>query len=133
MIIEHDETGRITHVVNDPVPEGLAALLLDKGRPFIEVGSDQPKPDLAADYIEARAVCPRPSMNVTLSKTRIAADGVDTAVISGIPDGATVRLDENEHVVTGGNIELTSTMPATYRIAVESWPCLPFEIEIVAE
>ncbi|EKF17055.1 hypothetical protein [Nitratireductor pacificus] len=37
MIIEHDEAGRIIHVVSDPVPTGLAAMLRERGHKFLDL------------------------------------------------------------------------------------------------
>lgn len=45
MIVEYDQTGRISHVVFDPVPEGFVDLLNENGKTFLNL-PPEPLPDL---------------------------------------------------------------------------------------
>ncbi|WP_299937489.1 hypothetical protein [uncultured Nitratireductor sp.] len=45
MIVEYDETGRIFHVISDPVPEGLASVMLEHGKVFLDL-PPTPLPEL---------------------------------------------------------------------------------------
>lgn len=45
MIIEHDKTGYITHIVFDPVPDGLAQVMKDNGALFLDL-PPTPLPDI---------------------------------------------------------------------------------------
>lgn len=81
-------------------------------------------------YVLDGAIVDRPTFAV--SKTAIAADDLDEAVITGLPDPVTVLVDGVAHEVTGGTIAITAAMPATYRIEIDHWPYMPFNEEVVA-
>ena len=97
---------------------------------------DDPKvgQDLDAYHFDGAAVQRRAILPIGVSKAVIAADDADEAVITGIPEGATVTVDGVAlDGFAGGELVLTSAMPATYTVQVEKWPFLPFEVEIVAQ
>src|SRR5262245_61887448 len=119
MIIEYDQDGRIFHIVSDPVPPGLAELLTANGAAFLEIkpvplpeipmfeadgspmvndageqimasaGVEYADVDLDADYVVDGQVQPRPLIEAAASKNTIAADDVDFAVITGLPNPTT--------------------------------------------
>lgn len=65
-------------------------------------------------------------------KLEIAADGLDEAVMTGLPSPVTVIIDGTPHEVTGGTLEIASIMPAVYRVVIIHWPYMPFSAEVVA-
>ncbi len=88
--------------------------------------------DLARDYLVDGVVCRRPNLEAIVNKTSIAADDADEAVISGLPDPITIKIDGEIYEVEGGSLTITSPMPAAYRIEVDQWPYMPWGVEIVA-
>lgn len=84
--------------------------------------------DPATSSLLLREECP-----AVVDKTTIAADGTDSATITGLPDPVMVMIDGERHEVTGGVLELTADVPSTYRLAVDHWPYLPWVLEIVAQ
>lgn len=96
-------------------------------------GEDLPNTNDHYFDFELNDKAPRLEMPVTVSKTAITADDTDQAVIGGIPEEALLFLD-GEIVVgfEGPTLEISSGMPATYRVRLECWPYRPYETEIVA-
>lgn len=131
MIVEHSERGEIFHVMSTHAP-GIADRLREMGRRFIELPAHPGYDALNLGHVIDGELRARPHMGVSIDKTEIAADGIDKATVSEIPLGATVFVDDvpSDHI--GHTLELTSDMPATYRIKIEHWPALPFEIEVTA-
>ncbi|SER45248.1 hypothetical protein SAMN05216548_11927 [Faunimonas pinastri] len=68
-----------------------------------------------------------------LSRTEIAADGQDTAILSGVLAGATVTVNGEDHAADEGDIELVTDAPCTSAITV-SYPDLrkDFALEVTA-
>lgn len=93
-----------------------------------EVKRRLPSPIVSAGEVKQRQPLP-----ATISKLSIAADDADRAVISGLPDPITVKIDGVEHYVGGGVLTITSPMPAVYRVEIDHWPYLPWSAEVVAE
>lgn len=74
---------------------------------------------------------PRPTL--AFDKTTILADDQDKATLTGLPDPCTVLVDDTPYEVTGGTLEITSDMPATYEIEIEDpFPAQYFKATIHA-
>lgn len=74
---------------------------------------------------------PRPIL--AFDKTTILADDQDKATLTGLPDPCTVLVDDTPYEVTGGTLEITSDMPATYEIEIEDpFPAQHFKATIHA-
>ncbi|MBD9511642.1 hypothetical protein IB265_33340 [Ensifer sp. ENS10] len=91
---------------------------------FGETGND------VTQYVLDGAIVDRPVF--TISKTAIAADNVDEAVITGLPDPAWVVIDGHPFEVAGGTLSISSHMPASYSLHIDHWPYMPFDAEVVA-
>ncbi len=157
MIIEYEgdgpTPGRIWHLIGT-YGEGHFKMLAEQGKPYLllifgEASEDwlvslsaagipfavlpeRPALDLMSEgYVEAGVLCQRLPMPVTLSRTEIVANGLDEAVLSGIPSRAIVTVD-GEPVAHDGVLEISSAMPAAYHVHVECWPHLPFAADITA-
>jgi len=79
----------------------------------------------------------RDGMDVALSATTIAADGVAECVLSGLPDPCTVTITgavlAGPLTITGGSLTLTSTTPGAIAIRVTADPAWkPWEATIHA-
>ncbi|WP_353640748.1 hypothetical protein [Mesorhizobium sp. WSM2239] len=81
-------------------------------------------------YVLAGVKTLRPAFSI--SKTEIAADDIDEAVIAGLPDPVEVAIDSVTHTIEGGTLTLSSPMPATYMVKINHWPYLPFTAQITA-
>lgn len=81
-------------------------------------------------YIVGGVAIARPT-NPGFNKTEITADGSDAAILSlGTPFAAVI--DGAPHSIADGVLEITSELPATYRVRVEAFPFLDYVAEIVA-
>jgi hypothetical protein len=83
-------------------------------------------------YVENGSLVPRATLNATWSKTTIAANGTDAAVLSGLPDPCTVMIDGEPHEITGGSLEFAASSPGVYRISIDEVQYLPEQWEITA-
>jgi len=89
--------------------------------------------DVATETVRRREPCPG-----DLDRPKVAADGTDTATISGLPEPCGVEVVSGQtrvrRTVEDGVIEIAVDTPATYEVTVEAWPHLPttFRIEAVA-
>lgn len=82
-------------------------------------------------YVAAGEIAARPA--IAFDKMVIAADGIDTATLAGLPDPCTVVIDGDEQVVTGGTLEFSAAAPGAYRIQVlDPFPAREVDAEIVA-
>lgn len=86
-----------------------------------------------SDYVNAGTVTARGPMNVSgtltaADKSTITADGSDVLTISPVPNGAVVIISvpansgiENTPptTVTDGEVEITTTVPGTYKIRIQ--------------
>lgn len=75
----------------------------------------------------------RPAMPGALNKTTIAADKMDTAIISNLPEPCMVTFKDQQYEVTDGSFGFTADLPGTYEVKVEAWPHLDafFTVEAV--
>lgn len=70
---------------------------------------------------------------LVFDKTEIIADGQDSATLTNLPDPCTVLVDGDAHEITGGRIEMVTTMPGVYVIEIEDpFPYQPFRAEVTA-
>jgi len=133
--VEVDDTGKI-HGQGTCQPEvaGLYSPIDENNMLVWFVDQLELSTDFDKFYYDGTEVLLRIVAPVQVSKATITADDVDEAVITGIPASATVELDGAPiDGLEGDTITITSPMPATYRVRVECWPFLPFEVEIVAQ
>ncbi|WP_273794690.1 hypothetical protein [Brucella intermedia] len=131
MIIVYDMHGRILWISTNSDVEAYAANLRAGGYRYLVVDADLDPMEVSIGFhIVDGSLEPRPSANIT--KDQIKADGEDSAVITGIPEGTAVRIDHEVYEVSGGTLEFTTEHPGTYRISIDAWPLLPFEAEVQA-
>jgi len=119
-------TGRIRQTTYGMAAE--APLYLRQGEAWLVV--DGPVNDRRQLVREGRLAA-RPVL--TISKTRIKADGVDAAVIEGLPVPCTVTIDGEDTVVTDGVVELTAAAPHSWSVSIrDPFPYQRFEAVITA-
>lgn len=86
---------------------------------------------------DAEALVARQDIPLATDKDSIVADGIDTAVVTGIPEGATVLVkgggSSTEAHPDGGSIELVSSIPGTLVVMVEHHRYRSGRIEIESQ
>lgn len=128
------ETGRIHSKTNCHVSDYLANVALYPDLAVVDQDCE-----LGLDYVDltAEPIVRRRPINPGFGKTRITADGVDSAKLS-LPSPFVITVDGVSHAVStpddAGHYTVTidSDMPASYAVAVEAWPFQPYTAEIVA-
>ena len=80
---------------------------------------------VAGDELVERPVLPLPE------NLEILANSVEEAVLSGLPDPCIFLLDGEKITVTGGELALSSDVPAVYTLELNQWPYLPGTTRIV--
>jgi hypothetical protein len=98
------------------------------GNALIEAEGSEPQMFFVVDG----EVHERAQISASWSKTEIAADGVDTAVLSALPNPCTVNIDGETHVILGGALEFTALAPGVYRIFIDEVAYRPRFWEITA-
>lgn len=122
MIIIHDNNGAITQTVSDPVPPGHAEFLTGEGHLFIEVETYPSVSDIyEKHHVVDGALALRPILDLP---SNLALTVGDSYTFEALPDPCTVELDGETLEVTGGQVEITADMPATYELIFSAWPHL---------
>lgn len=67
---------------------------------------------------------------LALSKTSIAADGIDTATATGLPIPFAVDIDGEEIEINDGVFDFCHTIPGTYTITPRTFPYQSKPIEV---
>ena len=128
-IVFDTSSGRIVSTGAASTLDG--ALLQGRREPGIDVLLDAP-PGVVGEthYVRDNEIVPRP-LNPGFDKTRITADGIDSARLDlGRPFVSVI--DGTPHEVADGVLEITSPMPATYTVQVNAFPYQDYQTEIVA-
>lgn len=102
----------------------------EEGQDIVECGLEVFQ---ETDYVLNGVIVQRPIL--AFDKTSIAADDTDTATLAGLPDPCTVSIDGTEYEVTGGTLEVTSPLPATYHVEItdeNAFPAQALNVEITA-
>jgi len=94
----------------------------------IAVGSIVP----ALEYAPAGVKTARPTFNLAtllLDKPNIVANAVDSATVSGVPNGTTAKIYKDQEifprsvaVITDGSVVLRAEVAGVYRIVLENFP-----------
>lgn len=80
---------------------------------------------------EEPVVTERPTL-AGFDKLEIVADGIDEAVILGLPDPATVRVDGEAIEATGGEFRFAADVAGEYAVTIDAFPYLPYAVTITA-
>lgn len=133
MIIEYSDNGRITHIINDPVPEGMEQVLNDNNCRFIVISGADGASDLNAlrdCFIDNQTVHLRPRFTLPDTVT-VLANGIDEYTVTGLPAGTVVKVNGETHIIDGDFI-IASDMPAEYEMEFECWPYIPHTMKVLA-
>lgn len=123
--------GMITHIIMVYRPE-LVEHMRAKGAAFIEVGEASADPDRR--YVDEGQVKDRPVAPIVLTADQIVADGIDTAMLQGVPAGWEIRMDGSPFgIADGTDIEIVSSEPHAYAIEIVGpWPFQPWRGQVLA-
>lgn len=124
------ETGRI--VAWGTCPDHTLADQAIRGSVVLSVELDPPEAPWGDTHmVQEGELVERPML--AFDKAEIVADGQDSATLANLPDPCTVLVDGDPHEITGGHIEMVTTMPGTYLIEIEDpFPYQPFRAEVIA-
>ncbi len=135
MIVIHTEEGRIVQTLAGIVDPEVLDALDQRGVLYADVAFEQDgnlHELFGLHCVVEGELALRPALAPSMSAAEIRADGKDKAVIKGLPKPCTVMVDGQPVERKGGTLTLTADVPATYRVAVDQWPYLPWSVEIVA-
>lgn len=120
----YDDTGQITRVVRD-TPEGVKAW----GEPYLPVSD---RVDDRIHYVLDGQLVERPTLDPDVRKTEIRADGVDEAIISGLPPSITLKVDDEDVTIPDGVFAFSAIEKGTYVVECRQFPYRDWRLEIVA-
>lgn len=121
-------TGNIERVYNGPEHE--AQLQPGPGEGVIAIPAAL---DDSTAYVQNDAVVAKQPFPFTVSATQIIADGIDEAVITGIPAGTTVTWPDGQtDEVTDGEVAFSVDLAGTYTLRFSAIPYLDQEVTIEA-
>ena len=75
----------------------------------------------------------RPTINTTPAKLTLAADGVDSAVLTNLPIPCQIAVDDTEYTVDDGVFEFATLTQGTYQVTAKQFPYVSktWEVEAV--
>ncbi|MEH2508705.1 hypothetical protein V1291_000059 [Nitrobacteraceae bacterium AZCC 1564] len=142
MYVVHDEKGAILSTISGPGKE-YGKDVLDKQGDLWLFDPELQNLDPTTNFVDLTAapkkIVPKQPIVLSQDKETIIADGSDESVISGIPEGAYVTVTLNgktpqfSGVVTDGQIEISSDVPANYLITVTAQNMLAATLAVVAK
>ena len=107
-----------------------AGYAVDTGLSTIEVG---PEVGIGTHYIAEGVALEKQLMPLVITNTHLVADGLQEAVISGIPEGVQVEWPDGQtDIVTGGEIRFSVDLAGTYTFRFTAVPYLDKEVVIEA-
>lgn len=138
-VVYETTTGRVDGIIR--CPEDQVETILASNNPEgkfsifktdVEIPKDRRtfRIDITKDPME---IVMLEALPIEVSKTTVTADGVDEAVVSGVPEGLSVLIDGTSYTSDGAPLELSFSVPGTYLISVNQWPWMPWKQEITAE
>ena len=81
-------------------------------------------------YILNQIITIRPTMPIAVNKTIIVADGVDSAILTGIPENAVMTSRYGDNQITGGTVTLTNNVAETLTLKFVLFPYLDFDLAL---
>lgn len=141
ILIIYNADGRLAQSIHEPIPTGFAEQLEQKGTRFLILGKPgEPTPDVHALYqskwVKRGELKDRPPLPVAIDRTTITSDGQDEARLTGLPVPCDVTIEgpdgRSTVTVDDGELALTADVPATYAVAIDHWPHLPWRAEVIA-
>lgn len=126
--IYNSTTGRIKSLVTTTTQINLTVWEIPTGFSLLQFKANN------LQYINLTTKLPvdKQSLTVSWDKTSITADGLDIAILSGLPIPCTVFIDDIENEVSDGTLEFTADAVGEYQIRIDEVEYLPQEWTINA-
>ena len=124
----YDANGRIDRVFSGP--DSVAPTQAQGDEQAISIDDSQTDENA---YVANGVIVDKAAFSLTINKTEITADGIDEAIISGIPEGVQVEWPDGQtDIVTGGEIRFSVDLAGTYTFRFTAVPYLDQEVTIEA-
>ena len=124
----YDANGRIDRVFSGP--DSVAPTQAQGDEQAISIDDSQTDENA---YVANGVIVDKAAFSLTINKTEITADGIDEAIISGIPAGTTVTWpDSQSDEVTDGVVEFAVDLPGNYTLTFTAISYLDQEVVIEA-
>lgn len=108
-MVAYDPQGRIVLVASGPDGSVEQTMRLNTSLPLLQV----PKPvSPALSYVSQGRLLARPAGSAALAGN----------ILTGVPAGALVVIEDMEYTADGSEIELEFSQPGTHTIKVTAWP-----------
>ena len=120
-------TGEIKRAAN--VPDSMVQLQISEGEAYIET-THLGMGNLEYIDLSIESLTQGPEMDITINKTTIQADGIDTAMLSVLPDDCIVMVNDTSYDVSDNVFELTLVLPEVCLVTIIKFPFLPKEVTI---
>ena len=139
MYVVYNDAGAIIQTILGP-DESYGPNVLDKHGQnwlFVSQRSMIDPHQFHVDVVTKMLVEKQP-MTLTVDKVEIAADGEDTAIVTGIPEGAAISIlcdgkPQFANVIGKESLEITSASPARYFVSATCAGYLPASLTVVAK
>jgi len=117
------------HVEGDLID--LMISMMEDGQVYKETEEDV---DMKTQYLDVDIdmVVNRPQISAEPDKLVFNADGVDSVIISGLPNPCTIKVGGDEYFVDDGEFEFTVDVVGNYNIECTAFPNIPTSWEIEA-
>lgn len=126
----YDSTGLITQMANAYDSEDVDLQMETFGLPVVLMS--EPLDDTRKYHVSEGELHLRSELNISMSKSTVLADGVDSVTLEGFPDPCQIIVEGVEHTLTGGTLILRADTPTTYQIECRHWPYLDWSTTIEA-
>lgn len=130
--------GMLEVIRYDPQTGEVQANLISEESAILAGGFDfiLGRAELDKDYVDIATVPPelkkKPQMPITQDKNFLTADGEDSIVFSGIPEGATMQVHYDFAVIDDGMAEWSTDVPGEYKVIFSRFPYLDWESRVEA-
>lgn len=157
MIVEYDTSGKIIQVVFDPVPDGYNEFMTKKSKTFLDIKPkkldekvlvdfdennnpryaeqiETPQIDVNTQYVDVNSLtlANRPNFDVPKTIT-LNVKNNEEYIIKDLPPGTTITFDGAINEVKDGKIELKAVDMGAFSFALNCWPYLTANIEVICQ
>ena len=124
----YDDSGVILRTGN--CPESMIEIQSGSGENLIETEADG---NLQYVDVATKTVVDKPQLVPVLNKTTLLANGVDSIVMTGLPNPTAVQIDDDRpYTVIDDVFEFTVSLPGDYVVRVNAVNRLSYETTVTA-
>lgn len=115
--VVYETTGKILRSGTAP-NERLASLQSNEGELVIVNTNQDIHPNTHKVNIATHQIEPKSQIGYVISKSIIQSNGIDTTVISGLPEGTSVRYDGVEYQIDVAGVVFSSDLAGVYTLTL---------------